>query len=197
MAYEVVDICCPGCGNPVTTGDKICIYCKRPVIISTFQSVNTMPMGQLNRYARAYQKELLQHPNNTELNRSIAMCYLKLGMYDKAQKAFDKLIETDFDNAENYFYAAITTLQGKKAFLNYRSAIDKAMEYLNAALMIEPLGIYYYFLAYIKYDYFERKSLNIRPNYREELINANEVGLSRYDIEQLFSILRVQKPTIF
>jgi len=41
------------------------------------------------------------------------------------------------------------------------------VEYLNAAIMIELRGIYHYFLAYVKHDYFERKYLNIAPNWEE------------------------------
>ena len=83
---------------------------------------------------------------------------------------------------------------GKKAFLNQRTTIDKALEYINAALMIDTKGIYYYFMAYIKYDYFERKHFTTSPNYRECLTMANNAGLSDHDIEQLYEILNVARP---
>ena len=122
------------------------------------------------------------------------MCYLKLKMYDKALGAFEKAIEDNFDDSEIYFYAAICLLNGKKAFLNQRPTIDKILEYLNAALMIDPKGIYYYFMAYIKYDYFERKHFRTSPNYVDALQMANEAGLSDFDIEQLYTILNVARP---
>ena len=122
------------------------------------------------------------------------MCYLKLKMYDKALAAFEKAIEDYFDDSETYFYAAVCLLNGKKAFLNQRPTIDKVLEYINAALMIEPKGIYYYYLAYIKYDYFERKHFRTSPNYQEALQMAVDAGLSDYDIEQLFAILGVARP---
>ena len=56
------------------------------------------------------------------------------------------------DNSVNYFYAAICMLGGKKAFLMKRQEIEKIEKYINMALAIEPKGIYYYFLAYIKHD---------------------------------------------
>ena len=58
----------------------------------------------------------------------------------------------------------------------------------------EPKGIYYYFLAYIKYDYFERKYLNITPNWEETLQTAIQTGLPTADITQLFEILQVEMP---
>ena len=126
-----------------------------------------------------------------ELNNSVAMCYLKLKLYDKATEAFERAMEDNFDNSETFFYAAICRLRGKKAFLAQRADIDKIEEYINAALMIEPKGIYYYFLAYIKYDFFERKYLNTSPNYQECVRMAYDLGTSDYDKKMLFNILGV------
>lgn len=186
---------CPGCGAPASTGDTECKYCHRPVIISTFNSVYQMPMPEVTRYARAYQQALATNPDSTELNNSVAMCYLKLGLYDKAIEAFDRALEDNFDNSEAFFYAAICRLRGKKAFLVRRADIDKAIEYINAAIMIEPLGVYYYLLAYIKYDFFARKSLRTTPTYIDALAEAQAAGLSAFDIEQLYLILGVERPT--
>ena len=194
MAHQSIDIRCPGCGAPTSTGEKTCKYCYRPIVISTFNSVYSMPLPEVNKYANTYRSALGQNPDNTELNNSIAMCYLKLKLYDKAQVAFEKAIEADFDNSETYFYAAVCLLKGKKAFLAQRADIDKAVEYINAALMIEPRGIYYYFLAYIKYDFFERKYLNTTPNYRECVQMSYDIGTSDVDKDMLFNILGVTNP---
>ena len=151
-------------------------------------------MIRANKYAGAYRKALTENPDDTGLNNSIAMCYLKLKLYDRALPAFEKAMEDNFDNSETFFYAAICLLKGKKAFLAPRTDIDKIQEYIEAALMIEPRGIYYYFLAYIKYDYFSRKFFNTSPTYQEALTLAQQAGVSEFDIEQLFLILNVDKP---
>ena len=197
MATQVIEINCPGCGARVSTGQKECDWCHNPIVISTFNSVYSMPMPEVNKFAGAYRKALVENPDNQELNNSLAMCYLKLKLYDKALPAFEKAIEDNFDNSESFFYAAVCLLQGKKAFLHQRPTIDKILEYINAALMIEPRGIYYYFLAYIKYDYFKRKFLNVQPDYLATLRMANEYGYSQHDTEQLFAILGVEKPAGF
>jgi tetratricopeptide (TPR) repeat protein len=124
------------------------------------------------------------------------MCYLKLKLYDKALASFEKAIEDNFDNSETFFYAAICLLGGKKAFLAQRPVIDKIEEYINAALMIEPRGVYYYFLAYIKYDYYSRKFFKTSPTYQEALAQANNAGVSPFDIEQLYGIFGVSRPEV-
>ena len=195
MSHQVIDMVCPGCGAPVTTNDTICEYCFHPIIISTFHSIYDMSTSEVNKYASTYRKVLESNPNNAILNYSIGLCYLKLKLYDKANKAFEKAIEENLDNAEAYFYAAISLLKGKRAFLAKRSEIDKIEEYIQAALFIELKGIYHYFLAYIKYDHFSRKNYKTSPTYQEALCMAKKAGVSSYDIEQFYSILGVERPS--
>ena len=196
MAAHVIDIRCPGCNAPVTTGMKECEYCGSPVVISTFNSVMDIPGPKLRQYTRSYQEDLRNNPDNPELNSSIGMIYLKLKLYDKALEAFEKAIEDDFDNSETYFYAAVCLLAGKKPFLHLRPTINKIVDYVNAANMIEPRGIYYYFLAYIKQDYHARKFLSITPNYKAELAEAQALGVSDIDIDMVFSACNLPKPVL-
>ena len=195
MAYTAERLTCPGCGFPISVGMTEC-PAGHPVNISTFNSVARMPLPLVNRYASTYRKDLAQDPDNKDINYSIGICYLKLKLYDKAIEAFEKAMEDNFDNSEAFFYAAVCLLKGKKAFLAMRPEIDKIEEYLNAALMIEPKGVYYLYWAYIKYDYFSRKFFKTTPNYREVLSMARQAGYSPLDAEELFSILGVEIPEV-
>lgn len=197
MSQTVIEINCPGCGARVSTGQSECEWCHKPIIISTFNSVYSMPMPEVNKFAGAYRQALAENPDNQELNNSVAMCYLKLKLYDKALPAFEKAMEDNFDNSETFFYAAVCLLKGRKAFLLTRPEIDKIEEYINAAIMIEPRGVYYYLLAYIKYDYFNRKFFKTSPTYQEALEIAQQQGYSPFDAEQLFGILGVERPNGF
>lgn len=196
MAITSVDLTCPGCGARVSVSQKQCIYCKSPVIISTFNSVNSMSGPDLKKYVSTYTKALNDNPDEFSLNLSVAICYLKLKLFDKALYYFERAIEDNFDNSEVYFYAAISTLKGKKPFLHQRATIEKIIEYINAAIMIEPRGIYYYFFAYVKHDYFHRKHFITKPKYSELLDKAHEYGFSEYDILQLFDVLGTERPVM-
>lgn len=189
MTYQIIDIKCPGCGEPVNTSQKVCAYCGRQVVISTFNSVYKMPIPQVNKYANTYMKALNENPDNQELNTSIAMCYLKLNLYEKALPFFEKAIENNFENSELFFYAAVCLLRGQKAFNTPMSDVKSATKYVMAAIMMEPRGVYYYFLAYVKYDFYERKCLNIFPDYSTELQNSKNNNVTYADIDMLFDIL--------
>lgn len=194
MATNVIDLDCPGCGAPVNTGTEVCEFCKRPIVISTFNSVANMSMPELNKYASSYKKALAGNPDDSSLNSSIAMCYLKLSLYDQATAAFEQAIAQDFDNSELYFYNAICLLKGKKAFKALRPAIDKIEELLAAAVSVEPRGIYYYLHAYVKNDYYERKHYNTSPTCQELVDQATTAGIHTNDAQQLFKILKVDMP---
>ena len=153
-----------------------------------------MPALQLNKYAAAYRKTLEENPNNREINLSVGACYLKLKMYDKALESLEKAMQDNFEDAEPYYLGAVALLQGRKAFVAQRAAIDKALEYLNAAVMINPKPVYYYFMAYIKQDYFERKYLNTVPNYRELLQMSRDAGMTEKAADSFFKMLDVPRP---
>lgn len=194
MAHQVLELECPGCGVPISTSTKQCPQCFREIVITTFNSVASMSMSDVNEFASSYKNALARSPDNTELNTSIAFCYLKLKLYDKALASFEKAIGDDFENSETYFYAAVCLLKGKRAFLATRKDVDKIEEYLRAAIMIEPKAIYYYFWTYIRYDHHFRKSYNMSPSYKALLAKAAEIGLSQTDVQELYGILNVERP---
>lgn len=192
--YQVLDLKCAGCGEPVSTAQQSCKYCGRPVMITSFTSVYSMSAQDMKGYIRTYTETLRSHPQDAALHSSMGMCYLKTQLYDKALECFERAIESDFDQSETYFYAAVSLLNGKKAFLAQKATIEKAMKYVQAALQIENRGVYHYFHAYLKYDFFERKFLNIKPPYQEELEQAKQNHVSPEDIRILFEVLNVDKP---
>lgn len=194
MEEHIVNLHCPNCGASVGIRDAICQYCDSPIIISSFNSVYSMPFPKVNQYIKSYSQSLKEHPNNKSIYLSIAFCYLKLKLYDQAIESFAKSIEDNFDNSESYFYGAVALLRGKKAFIAKRPDIDLAIKYLDAANMIEPKGIYYHLLAYIKYDYFERKHFHIAPDYVAAYATAKELGYSPADFDMLYELLGVECP---
>ena len=194
MTTQINQISCPGCGAPVSISATECEYCQGPVMITTFRRVSDMLPENIGKYASSYKQSLASGIETPELNNSLAMCYLKMKLYAKALQCFEKAISENIDNPESYFYAAICLLNGKKAFLATRETIDKIEDYINAAIMLESRGIFYYFLAYIKYDYYIRKHFKTSPTCSEVLHEANMAGYSSEDVDQLFSILSIEKP---
>ena len=198
MSVEIINLECPHCGSAISTQQKTCEYCNKPILIVDYSSVQSMTLPEVNKCANAYRKVLAEHPENQDFNISIGLCYLRLKLYDKSLEAFEKCMSDNFDKPDVFFYAAVALLKGQKAFLAPRAAIDKCVEYLNAALLIEPKGIYQYFLAYIKYDYFKRKYLRVVPDWQETLASAyTEYGATDTEATALFQLLGITQPEGF
>lgn len=191
---KLVDINCPGCGAPLDELQSECAFCHRPIVLKQSDAEALKP-PELNKHIMVYRKILAAAPDSREANNSIALCFLNLKMYDKALEAFEKCMEDNFDNSETFFYAAVCLLRGKKPFLCDRRTIDKILEYINAANMIEPRGLYYYYAAYVKQDYFARKHFAISPDFKGELATAQSYGYSPADVGHLFGLLGQPVPT--
>lgn len=203
---QITQLSCSGCGGDISPEMTSCKYCGRAIVISRFDTLSQLDAAQLKAViksleagncAKAVNKEAPDTGDTGNVNFSLGSCYLKLALYDKALEKFNAAIDEEYANPENYFYAAVALLKGKKAFLTPMADIKKAIEYVNAAIMLEEKGIYHFFLSYIKYDFYARKSLNVSPSWQTEFAAACNTGVSAQEINNLFALLKVQRPEVF
>lgn len=185
---------CPNCGASIEPGAKKCPYCKSPILITNVFDSNNLSFIQLQKYQNKYKELLAQSSDDIDLNISLGMIFMKLKLYDKANVCFSKAIDKCFDNPDLFYSAAICKLEGRKAFLTPRENINQAMNFLKIAAEIEPKGIYYYFMAYITKDYFERKFFKTERS-SNDLINLAALhGCTVGDADILFDLLGVANP---
>lgn len=195
LSHIAVSLSCPSCGAAVSVDAKKCEYCNSPLVLSEFNSLWGMEKEYAQKYLNSYSSAVTG--DNPAISFSAGMCCLKLRLFNKAYGYFDKAISLNLNNCEAYFFAAITLLNGKKPFLSNRETIDKIEQNIKAAIAIEPRGIFYYFWAYIKYDYFERKFLKTSPNHIECFNTAKEHNVTNADKKMVFDIIGIEKPDGF
>lgn len=191
---RVLNLRCAGCGAPVSTEQKHCAYCGREIIISSYGTIESLTPLELNKSLTAYRQALTENGDNSNLNFSLAMCYLRLKLYDNAISFFDKAINFDPFIADYYFYRACATLKGKTPFLLPRKEIDLTEQYILSAITTEQKPIYYYLYAYVRYEYFFRKCFNVRPKYNELFQESLNLGLSEKDINTFYAIIGQKRP---
>jgi tetratricopeptide (TPR) repeat protein len=112
-----------------------------------------------------------------------------LKKYDQALNYLEKAQADNFEDATPFFYAAVARLKGRKPFLLNRQEIDQIMTDIEAAMSIEPKAEQYYFMSYIKRDYFKRKFLNTTPSWEEYMQEAVDNGLSAADVEEFHAMV--------
>lgn len=193
IQMKVEDLRCPGCGHPVSTDTKECEYCGRVIEITTFSNVSSFTVEDLKKHISLYNELNANGQENSAVAFSTGICFLKLKMFDKALMYFEKAIENDMMDDKSYFYASVCLLKGNKPFLATRKDIDKITVYIENAISFNPKAVYYYFMAYVRKDYFYRKGFNVVPSYSEYLKSAITSGISDNDINELFLLLGLEK----
>jgi tetratricopeptide (TPR) repeat protein len=188
---------CQQCGDSYEEekliDSEICPTCDKPYQIKNYKTIAAMSQPQVNKYILTIQTQLAMTPNDKKLNSALGICFLKLKLYDKALPFFEKAMEDNISDPFPYYYAAICLLKGKKAFLAVRAEIDAMEKYLNAAISLSELGIFHYFRAYIKYDYFSRKAFKTYPTWQEVLENSKEAGVLAEDINEFYQLTGVER----
>lgn len=189
---QVEDLRCPGCGHPVSQETKKCEYCGRIIEITSFSQTETLSTEDLKKNIALY-RSIANSNDDPAVYFSQGMCFLKLKLYAKALECFEKVISIDFCNAEAYFYSAVCVLSGKKPFLLSRAEINEVENCLDNAVTFKDCGIYRYFQAYVRYDYYFRKCFNVSPDYKQYLLRAKALGVSENDVYTLFKVLAVPR----
>ena len=197
MLVQVVDLKCSNCGDALSEKQVRCESCGSPVVIKRMSSLMGMMPQDLNKRGRMMAQEL-QNGQSGELasdaNFTAGCCFLKLKLYDQALPRFEQAFNANMDNAEAYFYAAVALLQGRRPYLTPVANLNKAVEYVNAALMIDDRPLFHYFMAYLKQDYYARKFLRVQPDWKFELSQAFQLGLDEDDSIELFELLNQACP---
>ena len=186
---EIISMKCPSCGASITTQTKQCDYCQSDILVKSFKNLAAMPLPQVNKYMAAYQAASAEHPDNNDINASVGLCFLRLKKYDQALNYLEKAQADNFEDATPFFYAAVARLKGRKPFLLNRQEIDQIMTDIEAAMSIDPKAEQYYFMSYIKRDYFKRKFLNTTPSWEEYMQEAVDNGLSAADVEEFHAMV--------
>lgn len=131
-------------------------------------------------------------PENEDLKNGIR--YLTRKLYAQALASFEKEISNNISSPDPYFYAAIAKLGGKRPFLVSRSVIGEIETYLESAIAYGERALYYYFYAYIKKDYYEKKFLKSTPDSGSLFDMAQKLGITNAEITELFELIGVTEP---
>ncbi len=184
---------CPNCGANIDLSKEICDYCGVHYKIKTYQQLNGIDSGFINKIATLYSNK----DNIVDSNLCAGLCYLKLKQYPLALLKFEKAIEHNTLNDESYYYKALAILQGRKPFLLNRTNIENAENCIKSAIAIKNTAKYFFLWAIIRYDYYYRKAYNVSPDYKDLFDNAISLNLRAEDVKEIYEILGFEWEKIF
>lgn len=189
---------CPQCGAPVKLSVNKCEYCEAEFIVISLAYLDKFDKTGINKYINHYKQLLKDNPENGELNLAMGICYLDLVVYDLATKFFSKAIEQIPDYGDAYYYYALALIKGRKPKVLTLTEVKKIEEYVNAAIQIDNTkSKYYYLWALIKYDFYIKNGLKMRPPTLEELIEeSNSKEYDRQEIDKMLQRIPVKDEEI-
>jgi tetratricopeptide (TPR) repeat protein len=120
--------------------------------------------------------------------------HLRLGLHAKALEHFRQAMNAGAQSPDLCYLSAVARLDGRKAFLASLSRIREAEELIRAAVMLQDRGVFHYFLAYLGFDYYARRSLNAPTPWPASLARAWNKGVTQEEIDSLFKLLSVNDP---
>lgn len=198
---EEIVITCGCCGHkeayPLQKESVRCRNCRQPIIPANYKEAKQMPAPARTKQILLLNQAATLNPSAPEIHMALGLFYLTNGAYQYALPQFKQVIAIDPLNADAYFYITVTMLGGDNPFIKVLSEIETMVENLKLAEQIKEKSVYFYLHAYIAYDYYKRKYRGCKPSYQELLSKAQSLGITSAEIDNLFELLKTDKPNNF
>lgn len=180
---------CPQCGAPAQLSLRRCGYCEAEFIVTSLASLDCLNKTGIQKYFSHYRKKLAEEPESGELHLAMGICYLDLNLHDLAAKSFAKAVESQPENADNYYYHALAIIKGRKLKLLTLNEVREIEIHLGAAGQLDPAkAAYRHLLLAVKYEFYLKNGLKVPPPSLEEILT--EVESCEYDAEETARLLK-------
>ena len=114
--------------------------------------------------------------------------YLRQRLYDLAIPCFLKAIEAMPDDADSYYYLALSLIKGARPKMLLDRDVKRIEQYLNTAICIQPKAKHYYLAAILNYDYYAANGLSTpRPGFNDLLRSATLAPKESGEVEVLLN----------
>ena len=165
---------CPTCGAPAAPSARRCSHCKAEFFVKNLAYVGSLEKAAVQKYITFYKGLLRTNGDDGEAVLALGLCYLDLGLHDLAIKQIDKAIEEMPQQADVYYYSAISLFKGRKPRILSLSEVKKIESLLEAACQLDDgEAKYYYLRALVKYEYYLKNGMRVvGPGWEELLAEA-------------------------
>lgn len=165
MSLEARTLQCPNCGGAIVITDRVCSFCRSPIVVHRTRDLGEKNPAEVNRYVQLY-RTFLQNTTgkNVETLVALGICLLKRKTYTEAKKYFEEAISLVPDDGEPYYFLALSMLQKKRPYRHTLNEIKQIVQHLESALTYSTAGKYYYLLYLIQKDFYDKKRLRNGKN---------------------------------
>jgi tetratricopeptide (TPR) repeat protein len=191
----ISSLTCPKCGAPVSAKDQDCSHCGSGLLIVSPLTFSALSLLELKKYSSFYDKVADLKKETPNVLYAKGLCFLKLGLYEKAESCFIDVTNNDPTHSLAYFFQGISKFRGKRPRIQNIKTIQEVEGLIEAARELEPTnGLFIGILLFIKFDFYINNALREKPPTTKELLelSANYPALiPEYD--EVLTFLHVKK----
>jgi hypothetical protein len=134
-------------------------------------------------------------PTDRDALLAVAIGYLKLGLFDLADRFVRQLIDAHPADPSGYCYRAICILKGKRPRTASLPVVREAEQLIGTAQELDPSdGRYDVLLAAVRHDYYVMNGMRVPAPAPEELMaSARAKHPAPREIEQLLDLIKVNE----
>ncbi|MBI3714120.1 MAG: hypothetical protein HY253_14325 [Burkholderiales bacterium] len=189
---------CSQCGwsfDHAALASNTCRKCQSSILIVSVSYLEKFEKPAIQKYISQYTNTLKVSPEDKDALLAMSICYLKLSLFDQADRYLYRLIDAHPFEPAGYYYRAITTLKGKRPRIVSLSIIREAEKLIETASELDPAnGRYEILLAALRHDYYALNGMRIPSPEPEELIkNAMTKYVDSLEVQQIFKLINVNE----
>lgn len=172
-----------------------CKKCKSAILVTSVAYLEKFDKPAIQKYIAQYTQALKADPQNRDALLALGICYLKLGLFDLADRFLRQLIDAHAADPSGYYYRGICILKGKRPRTASLPVIREAEQLIGTALELDPAnGRYDILLAAIRHDYYVLNGLRVPDPAPNDLVASAEAKhVDQLEIEQIFGLIRVSE----
>jgi tetratricopeptide (TPR) repeat protein len=187
---------CPQCGWTFDTEAlqaNTCKKCRSALLVTSVAYLEKFDRPAIQKYIAHYSEVLKRDAENSDALLSMGLCYLRLGLFDLADKYLNRLIEGHPEGASGYYYKAIASFKGHRPRLVTLTSIRAAEQLLLTAMQLETGNARNdLVLAAMRHDYYVLNGLRVpEPSIAELVRGAKDKHIDVLEITQALSLLKV------
>jgi tetratricopeptide (TPR) repeat protein len=187
---------CSQCGCPFddeALRKNSCKKCRSAILITSVAYLEKFERPAIQKYISQYSDILKRDPDDRDALLSMGICYLKLGLFDNADKFLERLVNAHPTEASGYYYKAICCLKGRRPKTAPLNTIREAEQLMTTAMTLEPGNARHdVMLAALRHDYYVVNGLRVpEPTPAELMGGIRTKHLDTHEFEQGLALLKI------
>ena len=170
-----------------------CRKCRSAILVTSVAYLEKFEKPAIQKYIARYTQALKANSEDNEALLAVSLCYLKLGVFELADRFLRQLIDAHPADPSGYYYRSVCILKGRRPRTASLPVIREAEQLVGTAIELDPAnGRYDALLAAVRHDYYVLNGMRVPVPTPEELVeSAKAKHVDVLEVKQIFALIGV------